>query len=349
MFSEEKQTAIERQSLPQILSFEVTDELIDRLSSFERGRPRTWGPTPLDPYHPDTQQQKKDVRDHVASMFKKTPKSITKRFATIMSEANEARLQHRLSRNHDNFSHREQLNLDETPALLEEMQLRVLTGEASPAEVIVVATQLGVPAYELSSLTHPYGLQIDEYLEVMREQNRAGIRFAGGVVFDTPAVNYAVKGCNYLYSGSTPSEDERSLFITRTTTIGQLDETTLCYERSSFVLRLTPELFEHIKDIPYDEDWRNTIQAIPGFEEYVTQLLHDNNYEMAVPSSTTAYVVNERLIKSRIKDEETYTERRRHFTREAERTGSIRTEEFNTNDSRISRALAAVAVASSDS
>lgn len=325
MSAESIQTNAEHYQLPKVLTFEITPELIDSLASYKRGEPLGWGATPLDPHHPDIKDQQESVRRHVARRFEHAPEGTTHEFADMMSNANQARLFHRLSRNHDNFGHRVQWNLAETPELLQETQYRALTGNASPAEVIVVATQLGVPAYELTSLTRPYGEDLEEPLIEMRQQNKEAIAFAGGISFENPEMKYSVKRGNYFHSGDNPTDAEKSLLITRTITIGQLDEATRCYERSSFILMLSNELFDTVKDIRYDDTWSTQIEELPGFLDYVAKLLKDDEYSVAVPSSVTAFVVNDRLIESQINDADTYLERNRFVTREALRTGDIQT------------------------
>lgn len=305
--------------LPDRLSFQPTVELIYRLSQFERGTPLGWGATPLDPYYPSIRKQQLGVQRHVAKLFANRPSYISQELGRYMENNNMSRLHHRLDKNYKSFCHRRQFDLTETPDILLDTQERALTGNASPAEVIVAATQLGVPTYELSSITLAYGQQIDELLAPSREQVVKAVQFVGGVIHPDPEVTYQVKGYSKIDAPVNEGGTESVLRITRTKKVASLDKVTDVFERSSFCLVLDDYLGNIVNGIEYGKTatWREQILLADGVKEHISHLLESDQFNKAVPSSITTYVVNHELEALLIDDDKAFRARARQITLEA--------------------------------
>lgn len=301
-------------------TFELTPIFLEGLAKLRRGEPLGWGATPLHPYLPAIASQQKGVRSHLTQLFNKPPFKVPEPFARYVYNWNQSRVTHRLDKNFESFSHRTQFDLTETPDELQEAQARVLAGHASPAEVIVVATQLGVPTFELASLTHPYGQRMED-LEPMREAVLESIRYCDGEIFDEPEETFRVKGFSYLDAPTDEGGDIPSLRITRTKTLAKLDEDTKVYERSSFVLRLDEAILSQIVGMEFNMAWAKEILKIPGFIEHIQAVLESDDFESAVPISTTTFAINERLVAEQLLNKETYDLRQRNITQGALKAG----------------------------
>lgn len=291
-----------------------SEPFIEGLAQFTRGEPLTWGATPLDPYLPEIREQQQGVQEYTTRLFNEPPFEVAPSVENFVFICNQGRINHRLARNHESFFHREQMDLDMTPSNLQEIQSRVLTGHASPAEVIVIGTQLGVPTFELASVTHPYGQRIEE-LEPMREAVNEGILYNGGEIYADPLVEYKIKNASHLLDSSYDEGGiAKSLRMTRTKTLGELADESYIYERSSFVYVLSEEQFEQIDALEYDEMWSKNIFNLPGIKAAIESSLDENDFQTAIPISTTTYVVNKPLVRERYEHRPTYLQRQRELS-----------------------------------
>ena len=193
---------------------------------------------------------------------------------------------------------------------------RSLAGHASPAEIIATAEIEQIPTVELASLSHPYGQRIEQ-LVPMREAVHDGIIFHGGELLEAKP-SLRVKHANFLTAEYEANEP--TLLMTRTVNIGKIGENIDVMERSSFNVvlpRLAPELIDSITDIRYSETWSKDILATPGFEQMVFDALENDDYDMVVPVSTTAFEINKKLVAELLENKQHKERRQLQMTRYA--------------------------------
>lgn len=266
---------------------------LEELRTNERGEPLTWGATPLI-LTPEIQLQQADVREALRPLFKKknVPIKASKRLIQYIDDLNTARTFNREEKNKESFLCRRKNDLDDMPFESIEMLHRAAKGHASPAELLYLADGFGIPSIEIASLTHPFGQRM-QFLEPMRDATNNAIEMMGGILADeTPT--YEVKGANELRF----TEDMKGLHMTRKTLMGILPNGFEVVERSSFVI-VMKHLPEHIATaicaIPYGKDWAEMVLRIRGFGDIVSDLLEQDEYEKAIPVSTTIVAMHEGL------------------------------------------------------
>lgn len=271
-----------------------TADEVEVFSTSRRGEPLGWGPTPLNPYLPEIAEQQKQVAMRTDRLFDNPPFAISNNVKEYVLNSHYGRVQHRIHKNFESFSHRVQFNLNDTPEQLQPMQQRVLTGNGSPAEAIYINTYLGVPTYEIASLVLPYG-QNTELLPQMRTTVKESIDFCDGKTFESPIEDFQIKGANFLDSHSDDNNHAKLLLITRTNTLGNLPNDAVIFERSSFVYCLDDQQYTDISRFEFGPLWSKKILNRTQLLSAVKQSLADDDFMRAIPISSTTFVVDEPL------------------------------------------------------
>jgi len=292
-------------------SFELSnDSLLERIelvSQNAKGEPLTWGATPLLLSHESSMQQLA-VKGFISDLFikKNRPKYISNDVGEYIETLNMARTMQRESRNTASYLYRGVESFESLPLEVISVIDRALRGGASPAELLLVAEILEIPTIELASLTHPYGQRIG-LLKEMRPAVNEAIVMMGGTLFDAndeahqPV--YEVKGSDNHYDTSAMNV----LHMTRKTPFGVLMDGTENIERSSFELLLKnipSGLAEKIREIPYGRNWGKQVAEIQGLTtQFVPAVLHNDEYKIASPLSTTIVARNPELEKNLLSTE----------------------------------------------
>lgn len=298
--------------------FNIDTHMIEMLSLTERGTPETWGSTPLNPHREDIRIQQKNLNEAFDALFPVeaglVPFDINESTAHFIRDMNMSRVRHRVEKNFDSYQYRGLFDYSSLPECYIEIIDRAEKGHASPAELIFVSKVLSVPTVELASLTHPYGLdRLRDHLEPMRNAVQTGIEVHGGVVLRS-SPQYVVRSVNFP-SKSTESDISTSLLVTRTVTVGMfpvLDAQV--FERSSFVLRLDllDLTFSRAILSAYQQTGSlSAIEDVAGFNAAMTELLDADAHHVAVPISTTSFMVNHTLVQDLLKNDTHSLNRRR--------------------------------------
>jgi len=275
----------------------VTDGLIDNANSAERGDVFTHGATPLDRVHNAFQQyiaRFKLLKLSTEDITPGIPSEITQKIPAIF----ERRFDARAIANEENFLTALMYDdMDSFDPRIIEMIDRGRTGHASPAELLLIRSVMGIRSIELGCLTHPYGKNIKEYLDGMREAVETGVDILGGEMFDEPDVQYSAK--EWILDKDNVNKGV-GILMTRKRTIGMLPDGTMIRERSSFILRtdsrsgFDPELLAKLRKIPDDDDdaWKEAMMQLGNLAETAHDLLESDAFDIAIPISTTAYAFN---------------------------------------------------------
>lgn len=300
--------------------FNIDTHMLELLSLTERGMPETWGATPLNPHRDDIRDQQRNLNDTFDALFPVTegtiPFDINESTAHFIRDMNMSRVRHRIEKNFDSYQYRELFDYSTLPECYIEVIERAEKGHASPAELIFVAKILSIPTIELASLTHPYGQdRLKAHLEPMRSAVQTGIEVHGGVVLRS-GPQYVVRSVNFP-SKSDEIDISTSLLVTRTVTVGMFPALDAqVFERSSFVLRLDmlhPTMARTILQTYQKAGSLSAIEDVPGFNATMTELLETDAHSIAVPISTTAFMVNHTLVQELLENEGHGIARRRQL------------------------------------
>lgn len=275
-------------------------DVFERAKLIPKGTPLTFGATPLGYIRMIDQQR--DVLDVLRErVYRQVPGEISPDIATFVQNTFESRFNSRGMANHDNYeSSLVKRDLYSDNPFIVEMIDRAEEGVASPVELLVVRSLLGIRSVELACLTHPYGKNIED-LEIMRDVTRDSVELLGGTYHENPETRFRVKGV--VREGETSSGNGSGrivgVLMTRKRTLGTLPRGTTIRERTSFVLRLddprvvSEEQLESIRgiDVGYG-DWTDEILKAGNLSEVATKLMEDDIYSLAVPISSTIYAFN---------------------------------------------------------
>ncbi|MCD8561656.1 hypothetical protein LRY29_01115 [Candidatus Saccharibacteria bacterium] len=280
-------------------SFYVEPWRLEMIKTLERGRPETWGATPLNPYGQGTPDQQIRLMKRFQPLFTEDlPEGISPEFAEYVEEVNFSRVEHRRHKNFDSFSFRGVKDMTSGPGYIVEMAERAMSGNASPAEIHIVGEYYQIPTRELGCITTPYGKRLGEHLPKLRSAVRDNVLIHGGKLLTTPP-SYEIKAATYteaLAARNLPP----TLLMTRLYDIGTIGDSVIDIERSSFLLRLDkladyrPELVEQILRIDPMRvpQWQEVVRNLPTFTETVGQLLEADANRIAEPLAVTAFEVN---------------------------------------------------------
>jgi len=279
----------------------ASPDLLAKVLEFPRGEATTYGATPLDRMI-TLEQQVKIKSDLVKSTYH-IPDNVPIEIADHVHSSFGKRFDNRGEANDENFvtslMYERQNELD---PLFQEMIQRGRTGQASPAELLVIRSVMGIRSVELACLTHAYGANI-EMLEDMRDSIDHAVELFGGETIDNPTPHYAFKES---IGEETEAFDPKKMFdptfgflVTRKRTLATMPDGTVIRERSSFIFRTDSKSFlpyairEAIDAIdPQDNEWRAKLEQIDGLSAYIAELLASNEYAYAIPVSTTTYAFN---------------------------------------------------------
>lgn len=301
---------------PMIRQYDRDIEIREKLSLFAQnpqGEPLTWGATPMVSDGAVVVQQAR-VKEQLEALFDpaEVPAGVTPALAQYMDIANAQRTAQREARNIESFYFRGVTDMRNYPMELLEPLSRATQGAASPAELLYVAQLFQIPTIELASLTHPYGKRIEQ-LKPMRQAVREAIAMHGGVVTDQPEDVYKIKNANEPFD----SQKIQGLLMTRKRIIGTLPDGTYIKERSSFIVAIDklPEGYaEAIRSIPLGGNyWSNRVRRAKGdFYKLIPGLLDENQFDVALPVSTTIVAQNDELVETYLSDEAKRRRRNRH-------------------------------------
>ena len=291
-------------------------EMLMALEKMERGKPLTWGATPLEPYRPDIAVQQRKVEREIRKRFPKSPEEVPFGLdwetAIYIHGMYDMRSVHRLMRNQESYAYRGNPNPSNLPEKAQEMIERAIRGRASPAEIGATGEIEQDPTIELASVSHLWGKRM-EYLPPMRRAIEDGIKLRKGKTLPS---NRTYEARHAIYFNREFRKAEPSLLMTRTTEIGEIGEHIKDIERSSFVIilsRLALEQTADIMSIPYGDQWSQRILSLPGFEDAVDKALDKDRYDIAVPMSTTTIEVNERYVEEFLNNEEHRAQRHKEM------------------------------------
>ncbi len=302
-------------------------DVLPKPSSFldnERGKPSTWGATPLEPTGVVIEPQNSAPVD--------IPANLTE-YIEVASMGRSAR---RTALNRNSFAYRQKTDLEGVDSDVIGMLDRAKNGYASPAELLHVHNVFGIPSIELGNLKHHYGEQI-ELLDPMRAAVEEAIQMHNGTLNQTIMPKYEILGSDYL--NDTPQYDASGLLMKRETLIGTIDFTsatlgsfqTRIVERSSFVLRIDEasgfpqQLANAIRSIPYKnhKDWYERISRARELYEIVPALLAANDYKRIIPISTTTLARSRELEERFLGSKQHVKNRRQQFLASAAVNGTV--------------------------
>lgn len=274
-----------------------TQILIDikRISTNNRGEPLTWGSTPL-VASSDVKIQQQAAKSKIGELFEddNIPNYVSQNLAEYIDVLNMSRTVKRETLNQDSFVYREKIDLDGIPLEALEVFNRAVKGFASPAELLFIQKLMGVPSIELASLTHPYGQRIEMLKEMRPAVNEAIVMMGGTLVRGVPPTFEVIASDN----PHNPAAIE-GIHMTRKTLFGHVDDTEIV-ERSSFVIlldQLPPERARAVRALPFENNklWAEQVGQACGFAELAPLLLDNDEYDKAIPVSTTVVAKNAAL------------------------------------------------------
>jgi hypothetical protein len=271
---------------------------IERISINKCGEPLTWGATPL-VMSSDVKLQQIAVKEVLSELFEPchVPSFVSEHLASYIDALNMSRTANREFHNTESFIYRKKTDLDGVPFEALEVFDRAIKGFASPAELLLISTILGIPTIELASLTHPYGQRLDELKDMRQAVNQAITLLSGTLAKERGSI-FEVKGSD------NPNQPElmEGIHITRKTLFGRLSNGTDIIERSSFVLlvdQLPAEIAQRIRSIPYKNNphWAEQVLHVGKIYTFAPIFLGDDEHDKAIPVSTTIVAINDILSK----------------------------------------------------
>ncbi len=265
----------------------IRDAQLEVFLSNPVGEPLTWAPSPLK-FQAEISEQQHEVDVVLPKYFSKrhAPRWASPELRSFMFDTYNARRVRRNELNQVNYLCRAKTDLDDINVIELGMIHRGETGHASPAELMHIQARLGIPTVALGSLTHPWG--DPERMQLLNNQ-RASINEAIGMhggTFLRKRARYEV-----LTSDSLPRPQEtRFLFMSREIDLARTYKDTEIIERSTFALdleRLDSHVAEVVRGIKFGEDWADLVRGAAKLDTIVPSLLDANEYQIAIPSSTT--------------------------------------------------------------
>ena len=317
---------------PTISSFELEhhthtnvlyiDNLISAADRLPHGDPFTYGATPLD--RMTTLSQQIDVANTLQEfMSYGLPDEIPGSVKEYVRRTFVKRFHGRAAANEENYTtalkSKDELAKDQR---LTAIITRAELGQASPTELLITRSLLGIRSVELACLTHPYGEpERMRILPVMRDAVKQHIELFGGAYQQNPETRYRVKEIIALENDKTNFRD--GLLMTRKRTLATLSDGTVIRERSSFVLRTDEDSMLTEADIAAlmavdlkDPLYQDELVKAARLDEIAEILLDTDTFTQAIPISSTIYAYNPTttaMIQER--DEKLSQERRIEFAR----------------------------------
>jgi hypothetical protein len=265
----------------------------------------SWGATPLAgaEYPAVMRLQNQIVQPLLLRRVEQSaPEAMPAPLRQFMEQSFLTRFTGRAMKNYDAYSER----LVKTPpqaigAIFNEQHERSIQGLAVPGELLIVRRVLGMKAVELARLTHSYGTMIEK-LDPMRAVVAEAVASQGGTMFPSTEYReqYKLRSADLLMSPERQDE-AMGLLMTRRRMIGMLADDTAILERSSFVVPIydgssfDPTLSARMRRVPLADN-PNRMQQLEAegrLLEVVPGLLDDNNFDAAIPLSTTIFAYNQ--------------------------------------------------------
>ena len=296
--------------------FETLADQLEAARLAPAGTPETTGATPLN--HQAAYPQQRFILSELQQMLDANEaENIPAEVVEYIKNTFEARFNGRSVANYENYfsalHSREEFADD---GLLQEAIDRAEVGQATPAELMIIRSVLGIRSVELACLTHPYGTRLRPHLETMRNHVMKNVELMGGEYFQEPETRYRVKAC--VGEFGVQGDCSKGLLMTRKRTLGVLPDGTVIRERSSFVLRtddpsiIPAEVIAQLNQLDMQApDWQDKAVEVGQLDKIVQALLEDDLFDLAIPISTTIYAYNQEmttLIEER--DEQLRQERR---------------------------------------
>jgi hypothetical protein len=282
-------------------------DIMNNLSNTQREELQyhlSWGATPLaGSEYPEVMHTQNEVVRPLLLHRVETgaPEGMPEPLRQFMEESFLTRFIGRAVKNYDAYSER----LVKTPpseigtGFAEQHELAI-RGLAQPERLLVVRRTLGMKAVELARLTHSYGEKIEE-LDPMRKVVAEAIKAQGGNMYSVANYKeqYKLRSTDLLMNPERKDE-AMGLLMTRRRMIGMVDDDTAILERSSFVVPIydgspfNSTLSARMRRVPLLEnpDRMKQLETEGRLLEVVPGLLNDNNYEAAIPLSTTIFAYN---------------------------------------------------------
>lgn len=296
------------------------DVLIDLAACNAKGKPDTFGATPLN--QSSTIHQQADLMHELSVYAEYAPEDVPKEVAEFVRQTFRDRFVARGVANDENFhtsllSKRYYADNNNALRLID----RAEEGSASPAELLLVRQLLGIRSVELACLTHTYGRRLKEgLLDQMRSTVMSGVLLMGGEYHkDTnPVLRIKDVILNNVDKDDMPkvytmSNKERigiaeqfggiaGILITRKRHLGTMSDGTVIKERSSLILRadeqgmVTKNDLERLTQCATD-GWEDSALQDTQLDKLVLELMDMNEFSYAIPISTTIYAHNEETAK----------------------------------------------------
>lgn len=261
-----------------------------------------WGATPLTTVgRPDVASMQLRVFDALIDRTEKSaPIDVPEELRQFVLHSFMNRFHGRAQHNQISYNERLKQDFSGLDPVVVKMHERAITGQATPAELLVVRREFGLRSIELARLTHPYGERIEQ-LDRMRHAVDYGILANGGIVFESEEdqdVKYKIRSLSR--DAETPEEIKHGFLMTRRRRIGVEGDDTHIHERSSFVVRmdeaggLDENLVNEMRKVKLtkDETWIKDMSAAVKLEEVIAALLKEDNFHTIIPLSTTVYAYN---------------------------------------------------------
>jgi hypothetical protein len=294
--NEEFNTDDEQSSYLDILRTVPRDDLEYHLS---------WGATPLaGTEYPDVLKfQNTIIRPMLLQRVEQSaPDNVPLPLRHFMEQGFLTRFVGRSMKNYEAYSERlVKLAPDEMSEAFYEQHERSMRGTASPRELLIERRTRGMKAVELARQTHPYGEMIDE-LDLMRDAVDEAILEQGGIILppEDYQEQYKLRTTDLLMNPDTDNQ-AIGLLMTRRRMKGMFDDDTAILERSSFVVpiyegsQFDPKLSRRMRQVPMidNPDRMHQLEQAGRLSEVIPELLQANNFEAAIPLSTTTFAYNQ--------------------------------------------------------
>lgn len=270
-----------------------TEEITKDPRSELRGDRLTWGATPLE-FNTRQPLVFDELCDRIESI---APGGTPAEVKDYVLKHFMSRFYRRQDRNHQSYEDRavDIETLDQDSLMSLECALQ---GEETPSRLLELGKTLGMPSIELARLTHPFGTHM-ETLEEMRDAVDYAVESKGGKLYrHDEFTTYGIDGAHIR--SNTADNIEAGFLMKRKRVVGKLPDGTVIMERSSFVLRIDEDgqidqsLAAKMRKVKIDKnpDWAEEIMKAGNLQELVPSLLDSNDFDIAIPLSTTVYAYN---------------------------------------------------------
>ncbi len=278
-----------------------SSSFLDRIQQWytlehNHGKTTSWAPTP---YGIDrlTAKKQRHVADQLqARSSRHIPPHLPPHIAKLVQLHVIARFHERAADNNMSRDTRLKKDFNDVSPELLRYYHRGERGIATPYQLLKVRQAFGFRSIELARLTHPFGRRIEELVPMRRAVNIGLVALNAHFLQDQPT--YHVINGDQGVSVNPFIQD--GLLMTRERRIADFHDGTQVKERSSFILRIDAESgFDHTIarkirtiDTSNNKKWLQEVETITDFGTIAHNLLETNNFDAAIPLSTTTYAYN---------------------------------------------------------